>query len=956
VIPAQCKKLIEVDLPIKAVSVNALHEQKVKRGHLHSMHTWWATRPLAACRAVLLGALLPDPADSNCPEDFKRRTWELLRPLSTEMVGDGTTIRQALLQFVAEFSTWENSNDRMMVNTARELVKIAYSDGPPLVVDPFAGIGSIPFEALRLGTETFAEDLNPVATLLLKTVLEYTPQYGRRLAEALEHWGAWVEERAKSELQPFYPFDRDGQIPFAYLWTRKIHCEGPSCGVEVPLLGMLRLSKNVALRYRGDKKNKRISFEIFEPNSNTEIQNPIASRFTATCPVCGYTTPYTRVVEQLRKQRGGTEDAKMIAVITIKSNGEIGCRLATERDLEAANRAAQRLQELGRKDKHPRPIVPREPLPPKGTLGFRVQKYGMKNWGDLFSPRQTLALISFGRIIREAHIEILKNTGDENFSRAVTACLALAASNMSQNLSSQSQWLYSFETVRSGLFGNALPMRPDFIELNLSVRGTRGFNYFLERIIRVIEREEVISVRGATVLQGSATKIPLPDQSVHIVATDPPYYNAIPYAALSDFFYVWLKRMLGELYIDLFQWDVTPKEEECIVDPGNPLKDSVFFENTMRTALAECRRILRPDGIAVVLFAHKSTAGWEALLKALVEAGWMVTASWPIITEDPRRMRAQNSAVLASSVFLVCRPRPHNAGAGDWREVLSELQPRVHMWLERLVKEGIIGADAIFACLGPALEIYSRYNNVETAGGKRIELADKYEKKSGLIDRGYLSFVWESVAKEALNMIFEGADPSGFEQDSRLTAMWLWTLRTETRGINEKDVDESLEERVTRKAKGYLLEYDAVRKIAQGLGAHLEELSRQGGIVEIKGKIATLLFATERREALFGQAKSKIDKTPRGQMTLLGTSVSETKTIDSVPETGRTILDRLHQAMLLFADGKSEALRRFLVVEGVGKDDRFWRLAQALSALYPRKSDEKRWVDGVLARKKSLGF
>jgi len=268
--------------------------------------------------------------------------------------------------------------------------------------------------------------------------------------------------------------------------------------------------------------------------------------------------------------------------------------------------------------------------------------------------------------------------------------------------------------------------------------------------------------------------------------------------------------------------------------------------------------------------------------------------------------------------------------------------------------EGIVGADAIFACIGPALELYSRYNVVETAGGKRIELADKYGQKGELIERGYLSYVWESVAKEALNMIFEGADPTGFEQDSRLTAMWLWTLRTGTDGTNIEQ-SEAPEAGSEKKAKGYTLEYDAVRKIAQGLGAHLEELSRHDGIVEIKGNVATLLFISERRETLFGKRESESREIPSGQTTLFGEPIATVKA-SGAPEAGKTTLDKLHQAMLLFGDGKSEALRRFLVDEGVGKDDRFWRLAQALSALYPRNSEEERWVDGLLGRKKSLGF
>lgn len=932
------KRLIEVDLPINTISKNSRRDQNVKKGHLHSLHVWWATRPLAACRAVILATLLPGPADPKCPEKFKQKVKELLRPLEGNK--NDLELQEALMDFIAEFSAWENSINQEMIRKARELVQSVYGDERPLVVDPFAGIGSIPFEALRVGADAFASDLNPVACLLLKTALEYLPAYGERLAKAVEKWGKWVRERAANELKEYYPPEPDGSIPLAYLWARTIRCEGPGCGAEVPLVGLLWLSRKknnlVALRYYGDKREKKVKFEIFHPKSESEVQSPIVKGFKATCPVCGYTTPYKRVREQLRAKNGGTKDAKLIAVITLKPNGKRGFRLAEERDLKAVQKAISALEKMKREHKGRFPLIPTEPLPPDGTLGFRVQKYGMKTWGDLFTPRQALALCTFVKIVREAYEEILKETKDEAFARAVTTCLALAVSNMSQNITSQSQWLYTSGSIRSGLFGNAIPMRPDFAEINLTIKGFRDFYFFLNRIIAILNREYCVSETGVT-RQSSATSIPLPDQSVHYVITDPPYYDQVPYADLSDFCYVWLKRMIGDLHPDLFKWELTPKAEEIIMDPGPPRegeqeKTKEFFESMMKKALMECRRILRPDGVAVVLFAHKKTEGWEALLNALIGAGWTVTASWPIETEDPKRMRAKGSAVLESSIFLVCRPRTSNE-IGDWRDVYAELQVRVREWMQRLVKEEIMGADAIFACIGPALEIFSRYEKVETVSGEEITL------------KRYLEHLWETVAREAMRTIaeqyLEGADPHGFEEDARLTAMWLWTAKTK---------------RADEKKGGFVLEYDAVRKIAQGLGVNLEALAKPGGIVEIKGNEARLVSVAERRKFLLSKTRRPIPKKREKQMTLFGETVKEIEEMQTVLERGKTVLDRVHQAMLLFADGNLAGLKYFLVDEGVGRDDLFWRLANALSALYPTNSDEKRWVDGLLARKKALGL
>jgi putative DNA methylase len=377
---------------------------------------------------------------------------------------------------------------------------------------------------------------------------------------------------------------------------------------------------------------------------------------------------------------------------------------------------------------------------------------------------------------------------------------------------------------------------------------------------------------------------------------------------------------------------------------------------------------VRPSGIAVVVFAHASTEGWESLLNALLRAGWIITGSWPIDTEREGRMLASRQRSLASSVHLVCRPRESTEDAvrtneiGDWRDVLQELPRRIHEWMPRLATEGVVGADAIFACLGPALEIFSRYSHVEKASGEVVTLQE------------YLEYVWAAVAKEALAMIFTGADATGFEEDARLTAMWLWTLSTAASNSNGASAAEGEEpgegeddERANAgsKVSGFVLEYDAARKIAQGLGAHLEQLS---SLIELKGATARLLPVAERTRSLFqkgeaaspigrGKAKKKSAQLSLGFVADLEEAEASSGWGDTgAPHRGETVLDRVHQSMILFGAGRGEALKRFLVDDGVGRDDRFWRLAQAFSALYPASTDEKRWVDGVLARKKSLGF
>ncbi len=430
-----------------------------------------------------------------------------------------------------------------------------------------------------------------------------------------------------------------------------------------------------------------------------------------------------------------------------------------------------------------------------------------------------------------------------------------------------------------------------------------------------------------------------------------------------------MRRTLIKTYPNLFRDECVPKDAEIVVDRAHQLSQSTkgikFYERELQKAFAESRRVLRPDGIGTIVFASKSTASWEAILKAVVDAGWVITGSWPIDTEMETRISAQGQARLASSVHLVCRPRIGD-DTGDWRDVLAELPVRMHEWMPRLASEGVVGADAIFACLGPALEIFSRYARVEKANGDAVPLKE------------YLEHVWATVSKEALSVIFRDADATGLEPDARLTAMWLWTVgggkpaHPRAAEDTEEDRDdgsesESEEDKPAGKAvaAGFGLEFDAARKIAQGLGIHLE---KSESIVEVKGDKARLLAVAERTRHLFGKATADgpVAKKPKAkakskQMTMFA-ELEEVETTAGGwqelrgPSPGTTVLDRLHQSMILFGAQRGELLKRFLVEDGVGKDARFWKLAQSLAALYPTGTDERRWVEGVLARKKGLGL
>ena len=710
------KRLIEVDLPIKRISAHARREKSIRQGHIATLHIWWARRPLAACRAVLCASLLLDPADPLCPESFRKtakavmlewaqkhhglaseESWPRMMAVQKEpaILDSPEELRRLLLDFIADISNWDNSTSKPYLNTARTMIQAAYESmggvagARPLIVDPFAGGGAIPLEALRLGADVYASDLNPIPVLLNKVVLEYIPKYGGRLAKEVQKWGVWVKQEAEKELSEFYPVGSDGSMPIAFLWARIIRCEGPGCGVEVPLMRSLWLAKkgkkSVALRIIPHPERKEINFEITRNPRQKDVQQGTIGRGAVTCPCCGFTTPVTSVRVQQSSKRGGAADARMIAVrYDDEGTGERAWRLPTEVDLGAAFAALSALDINKKKHKGKLSLVPNEPLPPEGTLGFRVQKYGMREWGDLFSPRQALSLSTIGRLVREANIDC-----DADLAVAVRTCLALAVDRLADFNASLCVLNSMGGRGVVHVFGRqALPMVWDFMETNPFNTEAANWQTCYEVVSKVIEVERH-HVHCGQAEMADAGKHPLPDDSAMAFITDPPYYDAVPYADLSDFFYVWLRRNLPDTHQSLLATTVTKKDDECIVDIVRG-KDRTFFEQSMARAMAEGRRLLAPDGIGIVVFAHKSTSGWESQLQAMIDAGWVVTGSWPIDTERPGRLRAQGSAALASSVHLVCRPRENPDGSlrhneiRDWRDVLQELPQRIHAWMPRL--------------------------------------------------------------------------------------------------------------------------------------------------------------------------------------------------------------------------------------------------------------------------------
>ena len=985
-IPKECKRLAEVDFPIAVVSRHAAREKSIRHGHPSTLHLWWARRPLASCRAMLLALLLPDPCDEHCPEAFKQEAREILKAVQQPPENDAE-LRKALLKFIGDFANWDLAANPTYLAASRELVRAAHGEEPPLVVDPFAGGGSIPLEALRLGCEAFASDLNPVACLILKVMLEDIPRHGPGLAEELRKVGGEIKTAAEKELADLYPTDPDGATPIAYLWARTVRCEAPNCGAEIPLMRSLWLCKKPkrkrALRanvVRPKGRLPRIEFEVFEPKADKDVHAGTVTRAKASCLCCGIVLPPERVRAQLSEQCGGADvifndrgkrigGARMTAVVTLKP-GETGrhYRLPTNVDYAAVHEAHSRLADIldgwERDGKQGLCPVPDEPTPAGGGSGagraFSVQRYGILRWGDLFTARQKTALVVLGN----ACDSISEHDGINQFMGV------LLSGVIDRNVSLATWRPQADQEKIEHLFARqALPMAWDFGEAVPLSDSTGSFSDRLDILIRTISAMSGTELNSGQVQPADATQYPLPDESVGIWFTDPPYYDAIPYSDLSDFFLVWLKRTLPGHPLLRAPFDpdnpLSPKAHEAVQDETKEcdgrVKDRGFFEDTMGDAFAEGRRVLREDGIGSVVFAHKTTEGWEALLSGMIRGGWAITGSWPIATEMGSRLRARDSAALATSVHLVCRPRSDDAPVGDWADVLRELPIRVSDWMERLQGEGVRGADLVFACIGPALEIFSRYRAVETAEGHEVGLPE------------YLEKVWEVVGRAAFRQVLGTAEArarNGFsgalEEDARLTALFLWTLQsTDPSEENGKGDEEEAEAVAKGAAQGFSLPFDVVRRFAQPMGIDLDTWTSRI-IGQEKGAVR-LLPVEERAKDLFGDDGARaaadwiesdpsanlqqtlfpeLDTAPkirsrrRGKKSIVD-SDAELQTLDA------TTLDRVHAAMLLQANGHANALRTLISAEQE-RGPEFLRLANALSALYPSASPEKRLLDAML--------
>ncbi|MCY0897577.1 MAG: DUF1156 domain-containing protein [Firmicutes bacterium] len=764
-------RLIEMAFPLKQASLDSVHEKNVRHGHISTLHIWPARRPLAAARAALIATLLPDP---GTPEARK----ELVERIGGKVVRTGKTngksdaIKEETVGGVLHWGR-ESSAD---MDWFREQIRQAYDGRAPRVLDPFAGGGAIPLEAMRLGCEVTAVDINPVAWFILKCTLEYpqklagqtrplpdfalqSPEFmqaymsqGRKtsskknkaqmdafdvpeadLAWHVRAWGQWVLDQAKQELARFYPVI-DGKPTVAYLWARTVTCK--HCRATIPLLKTRWLAKKDKKRVlltmvpKSDKSGVEFAIETDVPvvggnmaqrrEHDKRIGKGTMSRSGATCPVCSTPdVPKIMSMEDIRLEgRAGRLGTQMTAVVVDGPKGK-EYRLPTPEEIRLAEEAANELDRVYADIPFG---IPDEPTPTQSQFSG-VANYGMDKWYKLFTPRQLLAIGTFLRVIRQA-VKGISLDHSNVWMTAILSYLFAALDRMIDRNSAVTTWDNTRDGISHTFHRFALPIIWDFGEINPFSEAGGGYQQQIEWVVRYLLRFP-FKAESPYVIRGSAISTQL--ESIDVVVTDPPYYDAIPYSDLMDYFYVWLKRGLHGIDGTLTEfggalspkWDMAQDDGELIDDSsrfgGDKEQSKRAYEDGMFRAFQRCHEALKPEGRLVIVFAHKQPDAWETLVSAIIRSGFVVDASWPIQTEMGNRTRAQSSAALSSSVWLVCKKREAIARPGWDTRVLDDMRARLTKRLHDYWDAGIRGPDFVWAATGPALEAYSRYPVVKKA-------------------------------------------------------------------------------------------------------------------------------------------------------------------------------------------------------------------------------------------------
>jgi putative DNA methylase len=770
------KKLIEVAIPLKAINLASIREKSIRHGHPSTLHLWWARRPLAAARAVIFAQMVDDP--SSHPERFP-----------TEEAQERE--RQRLFSLIEQLVLWENTTNETVLEQARDEIRKSWHDtcsenrdhprardlfNPdklPCFHDPFAGGGALPLEAQRLGLEAFASDLNPVAVLINKAMIEIPPKFAGRpsvnfasrndtllgerewhgtqgLAEDVRSYGKWMRDEAERRIGHLYPKievtakmarERADLQPYvgksltviAWLWARTVKSPNPAfASVDVPLTSTFML---------GTKPGKEAYVEpivanggycftvrLGKPNDPELTKNgtKLARGAHFRCLMSGAPIAPEYIYSEAKAGRMG------VRLMTLVAEGERGrVYFAPTPEMEAT-------AERARPEWRPEISMPDNPR------WFSPPLYGLATYGDLFTPRQLVALTTFSGLVEEArerveHDALAAGMPDaRDYSAAIATYLGLVIGRVSDYCSTICTWANNpqMEIIRGTFARQALQMTWDFAEANVFGPSTGSIEILIGWVVKAIERLPA-QVTGKS-WQHDATKY-FPDADAVIVSTDPPYYDNIGYADLSDFFYVWLRYALKRTFPDLFATVAVPKAEELVATPyrhGGKAKAESFFLKGMTEAMHRLAQGAHPAFPVTIYYAFKqsetdddhgtSSTGWTTFLDAVVRAGFAISGTWPMRTEREGRSIGIGTNALASSIILVCSPRSPDASTATRRDFLSALKAELPYALKHLQRGNIAPVDLAQAAIGPGMAVFTRYSKVLDAEGKHLSVSEAY--------------------------------------------------------------------------------------------------------------------------------------------------------------------------------------------------------------------------------------
>jgi len=898
---------IEEQFPIEELGIESRRENSTgQHPPVNRLHVWWARRPLTVSRAAVLGSILP--ADFN-PEEFKKILGMQKDPkigMRKIMAAKESGVRISDPYGYPRAFTYNPFEH--FHTTLKENYKSIWGTEAPTVLDPMAGGGSIPFEAYRLGLNVIASELNPVAHIIERATMEFPIKFGLSLAKDIENWANTVHKRAKIDLEKFFPKRGAGDI-FCYLWARTVICPNHHCGISVPL------SPNWWLEKKGDEKrnlhgvavriknitNCKCEFEILKINKGDvlEMYDPgdgTVSWGNGECPNpnCGSSIPSNYIKSEAIAGRMGQQ---LYAVgIQVPKPGSLRAKMKTYRNPESGEEEAneQAYQYLMEKwdNWDEKGWIPTETVI-EGTKTREMLTRGMNKWFKIFSPRQLLSHLTYLEKIMEVKKEI-KNEMNEDRQKAVITYLALIFDKCVDYGSILMKWDGTRKKLCNTFDRHDFSFKWSFGERNIVADGL-GFDWPVKKVIDSYKSIQKLIGKGKSLNIERANSMRLSYSNLDIIVVDPPYYDNVMYSELSDFFYVWQKRILGDIYPDVFQNTLTNKEDEAVANNarfkgmGKSARQLAKedYERKMAKCFSEMHKALRDEGVLTVMFTHKTTEAWDTLATALMEGGFEITASWPVHTESEHSLHQAKKNAAKSTIIIVCRKRLEEAEEAWWEDdILPEVQKVAEQKAEIFEKRGIRGVDLYISTFGPVLEVFSRHYPVRNMSNDIVRPQEALDAARKVVtERSFRKIVKEGA---------RGIDP-----ETRFYILGWHFYR----------------------AKKF--PYDEARRLAIAVGTDVDDLKAKHLAVKVKSSDYIELLTAKDREK-----KGYIDP--------------------DKPDHKGMLINAIHLAELVYGMGGDASLKELVKTLRLDINKDFDTALEALFESLPDATDEKKMLAPML--------